>query len=177
MSSASIVLARGRVAMAAWRPNVVATAPVRTHTGYIPFEGRVPNFDNPQIEFYLKTRLINLQPVKKITFKFDPFTKNCAGVRDMIAVMASEKVRRTNPKCGFKTDVVDDGSEPTMRVELGGDHEGKKIVFEAGLLSSHDILEQFNRIVLPLVKDETETATQSKGEKMRKAGNTGKKGR
>ena len=115
--------------------------------------------------------------VKKITFKFDPFTKNCAGVRDMIAVMASEKVRRTNPKCGFKTDVVDDGSEPTMRVELGGDHEGKKILFEAGLLSSHDILEQFNRIVLPLVKDETETATQSKGEKMRKAGNTGKKGR
>ena len=177
MSSASIVLARGRVAMAAWRPNVVATAPVRTHTGYIPFEGRVPNFDNPQIEFYLKTRLINLQPVKKITFKFDPFTKNCTGVRDMIAVMSSEKVRRTNPKCGFKTDVVDDGSEPTMRVELGGDHEGKKILFEAGLLSSHDILEQFNRIVLPLVKDETETATQSKGEKMRKAGNTGKKGR
>ena len=176
MSNASIVLARGRVAMA-WRPNVVATAPVRTHTGYIPFEGRVPNFDNPQIEFYLKTRLINLQPVKKITFKFDPFTKNCAGVRDMIAVMASERVRRTNPKCGFKTDVVDDGSEPTMRVELGGDHEGKKILFEAGLLSSHDILEQFNRIVLPLVKDETETATQSKGEKMRKAGNTGKKGR
>ena len=176
MSNASIVLARGRVAMA-WRPNVVATAPVRTHTGYIPFEGRVPNFDNPQIEFYLKTRLINLQPVKKITFKFDPFTKNCAGVRDMIAVMASEKVRRTNPKCGFKTDVVDDGSEPTMRVELAGNHEGKKILFEAGLLSSHDILEQFNRIVLPLVKDETETATQSKGEKMRKAGNTGKKGR
>ena len=95
----------------------------------------------------------------------------------VIAVMASERVRRTNPKCGFKTDVVDDGSEPTMRVELGGDHEGKKILFEAGLLSSHDILEQFNRIVLPLVKDETETATQSKGEKMRKAGNTGKKGR
>ena len=176
MSSASIVLARGRVALA-WRPNVVATAPVRTHTGYIPFEGRVPNFDNPQIEFYLKTRLINLQPVKKITFKFDPFTKNCTGVRDMVAVMASERVRRTNPKCGFKTDVVDDGSEPTMRVELGGDHEGKKIVFEAGLLSSHDILEQFNRIVLPLVKDETEVAAQSKGEKMRKAGNTGKKGR
>ena len=174
-ASTAFALARGRVALAL-KP-VIATVPVRTHTGYIPFEGRVPNIDNPQMEFYLKTRLINLQPVKKITFKFDPFTKNCAGVRDMIAVMGSEKVRMTNPKCGFKTDVVDDGSEPTIRVELGGDNDGKKIVFEAGLLSSHEILEQFNRIVLPLVKEETGAVVQSKGEKMRTAGKSGKKGR
>ena len=146
------------------------TTTVRTHTGYIPFEGRLPNIDNPQRDFYLKTRLINLQPVKKVTFKFDPFTKNCCGVRDMIAVMSTEKVRRTNPKCAFKNDVVDDGSEPTMKVELGGDNDGKRIVFEAGLLSSHEILEHFNRLVLPLVKEETEATVQSKGEKMRKAG-------
>jgi len=145
-------------------------ATVRTHTGYIPFEGRLPNIDNPQRDFYLKTRLINLQPVKKVTFKFDPFTKNCCGVRDMIAVMSTEKVRRTNPKCGFKTEVVDDGSEPTMKVELGGDNDGKRIVFETGLLSSHEILEHFNRLVLPLVKEETEATVQSKGEKMRTAG-------
>lgn len=169
MSGATIAFARGRVALALKPTIAIATVPVRSHTGYIPFEGRVPNIDNPQVDFYLKTRLINLQPVKKVTFKFDPFTKNCAGVRDMIAVMGSEKVRKTNPKCGFKTDIVDDGSEPTMKVELGGDNDGKRIVFEAGLLSSHEILEQFNRIVLPLVQDEQE-AVQSKGEKMRKAG-------
>jgi hypothetical protein len=153
-----------------FRPNSVLLTFVRHHTGYIPFEGRLPNTMTPRKKFYLDCLDINLQPCKKITFTIDPFVKNVAGVRDVMHIMSAERVRKSNPKCIVKSDVVDDRSEPTIKVELAGDHDGKKIVFEAGLLTAHEIVFQFNRLTLPLIKEEVAVVLESKGEKMRKKG-------
>jgi topoisomerase IA-like protein len=150
------------------RPAAAVVVPARTHTGYIPFEGKLPNIDTPRKRFFIQCKLVNLKPCKKITYTFDPFLKSSAGVRDMMHVLSVEKVRKTNPKCMFKTDVVDDRSEPTVKVELGGDNDGKKVVFKAGLLNNYEILSEFNRILLPMVTEDVKVVTQSKGEKMRK---------
>ncbi len=142
--------------------------PTRSHTGYIPFEGKLPNTDSPERRFYNQCKLVNLQPCKKVTYTFDPFLKSAETVRKVMFVLSGEKVRATNPKCLFKVDVIDNRADPVIQVDLGGDNEGKKVVFEAAFLNAHEVLSEFNRLLLPLVKVEETVVMQSKGEKMRK---------
>merc|ERR1712126_184020 len=90
---------------------------------------------------------VNLKPVEKIVFKFDPFRQNVTTVRDCLFMFSSEKVSNTNLRCLIKTDIVDN-AEPSISVTLG---EGKKVVFNTSNLNSLEVLQEFNKIVLPLV--------------------------
>ena len=54
---------------------------VRTHLGYIPFEGRMGGhvLSNPE-KFFIEHKKANLQPVKKVTYSFDPMTNPVVGI-------------------------------------------------------------------------------------------------
>merc|ERR1712200_250136 len=56
--------------------------------------------------------------------------------------------------CLIKTDIVDN-AEPSISVTLG---EGKNFVFKTSNLNSLEVLQEFNKIVLPLVPKEEEVS-------------------
>ena len=91
-------------------------------------------------------------------------------------MFSSEKVSNTNLRCLIKTDIVDN-VEPSISVTLGKaifvdcpryfyfNHffffaigEGKKVVFNTSNLNSLEVLQEFNKIVLPLVPKEEEVS-------------------
>lgn len=144
----------------------VSVVPSRSHTGYMPFEGRVgPNTESDLHRFNDEVKRVNLQPVKRVHFKFDPFRPNVRGIRVLMTRFSYKKVRATNHKCLFKTDVLSDGSDPLVKVEL---NNGKNLTFKAGTLSEYDMLYHFNRIVLPLVEDTEAPAKETKATKKKK---------
>ncbi|KAK8386292.1 hypothetical protein O3P69_010763 [Scylla paramamosain] len=96
-----------------------------------------------------QTKLLNLKPVKRIDFTFDPFADNAIVVRDTLNYFYQEKVRDTNPKCLLKTNIVNDRSEPTIVIKLV---DNKKIVFKTNNLNSLEILVKYNELVSSKVK-------------------------
>ena len=134
--------------------------PARSHTGYIPFEGKlgfVPKTDEKR--FDLECTKVNLQPVKKISYQFDPFRPNVRSIRYTMNKLSYRRTRATNIKCQFKTEVLSDGSDPLIKVEL---NDGRLIKIKAGTLSEFDIVSNLNRILLPLVVEEDTQSTSSK---------------
>ena len=79
---------------------------------------------------------------------------------------SKDKIRATNLKCLFKTDVKSDGSPPRLRLELND--EERSIIFKLDTLTTEEALFQFNKLTLPLVKEVNEVITESKGAKARK---------
>lgn len=146
------------------------SAAVRHHYGYIPFEGRMGRPLHEYDYFFKQVWAMNLKPVKRVQFSFDPFYPRVQSIRMLMHYMTKPKIKSTNVKCLFKFDVLSDGSEPTMKVEL---NEGKTLVFKAGNLSRLELVSEFNRHVLPLVTEdvkavETKSAkTGGKGGKRR----------
>ncbi|XP_059083155.1 uncharacterized protein LOC131880515 [Tigriopus californicus] len=154
MAAASLSLARhtflGRTAECVVG---LRACPVRHHTGYIPFEGRFgPDRNCLDKKLVDQWRALNLQPVAKIQFTFDPIRADVGSIRHFMLITSYPKVRQTNPRVIYKTSVVSDRSDPVIRVELADG--GSQIVFKASRLSILDILYEFNKIMLPLVKDE-----------------------
>ena len=92
---------------------------VRTHLGYIPFEGRMGGhvLSNPE-KFFIEHKKANLQPVKKVTYSFDPMTNNCKSLRHFMFFWSSKKVKATNGKLLTKTEIVDNRSDPKILFEL-----------------------------------------------------------
>ena len=62
---------------------------------------------------------VDLRPVKRVTYKFDPFHPNTKEFRNLMYYMSMASVRETNYKCNFKTEVLSDMSEPEMLCKLG----------------------------------------------------------
>ena len=147
------------------RPRPLLLTPFRTHTGYIAFEGRFGHRTDDDALARVQAKKLNLQPVKKITFKLDPFRKDVKGLRNMMMDVSHDKVRATNLKCAVKTEILSDGSEPTMIVDM---NEGKRLVFRGAHLKRLDFLSQFNKIVLPLVQEKKGTVTETKASKLAK---------
>lgn len=71
---------------------------------------------NDLIEAIRKTQL---KPVKRITFKFDPFHPQATSCREYLFLISNEEIRETNPDCALRTEVVDTRDDPTITVELG----------------------------------------------------------
>lgn len=67
----------------------------------------------------LAVKEINLTPVQRVTYKFDPFHDNANTVRDLMYCLSAPRVRETNYKTTFKTNVVCDQSEPEIECKLG----------------------------------------------------------
>jgi len=68
---------------------------------------------------YLEVQKVDLRPIKRVSFKFDPFTPNIVQFRDLIFHLSAAKIRETNPKCVFKTEVASDRSDPVLSCKLG----------------------------------------------------------
>lgn len=150
-----------------------AVVPVRHHTGYIAFEGvlfRPPMSLHVRLSEAVKE--INLQPVKRIHFTMDPFVKDVESMRYAMFAFSLEKVRRTNIKCMYKTDIVDDRSDPTIRVEFT-DPANKKLVIKTTRLNSFEVLDEFNKIVLPLVQVKDDVVVETKATKTAGSGARG----
>ena len=92
---------------------------VRTHLGYIPYEGRLGyQLQTNAQKFYSEHKKANLQPVAKVTYTFDPMTSNWNSLRNFMFFWQTKKVRATAPKLITKTKVVDDRREPTILFNL-----------------------------------------------------------
>ncbi len=68
---------------------------------------------------YLQLKEIDLRPVQRVVFKFDPFHPNVRDFRDLMFHLSSSKIRNSNNKCVYKTDVVSDRSDPELLFKLG----------------------------------------------------------
>ena len=97
------------------RPMVMS---VRTHLGYIPFEGRIGGQLDNCGKFLLEHKKANLQPVKKVTYTFDPMTSNWSSLRTFMFYWQTKKVKATNIKLITKTEVLDDRSDPRVVFDL-----------------------------------------------------------
>ncbi|XP_021950661.1 39S ribosomal protein L53, mitochondrial [Folsomia candida] len=99
-------------------------------------------------EIIHQLKVVDLRPVQRIEYKFDPFHQSAKHVRDLSFWLSSPKIRDTNFKCVFKTSVLSNLSPPEIHCKLDN---GKELIFKAENLSLLEILEEFNKIVHPLL--------------------------
>ena len=66
---------------------------VRTHLGYMPFEGRLRPHPTEPREFHAEIARTNLQPVNKITCVFDPFTEDYYSLRNYMYFVNRRKTK------------------------------------------------------------------------------------
>lgn len=144
--------------------SVLSVVPSRTHYGYLPFEGRVPNDKTEEYQQRAQIKAINLKPVKRIQFQVDPLHPRSSSIRQMMTLLTDEKVTKTGPKTAINHKFVSDRSEPTVTLTFHDDPE-LKAVFKMAYLTEHEAIYQMNKIVLPLVKEDVVNveSKQSKG--------------
>jgi len=162
-----------RSSAAIFRPGASS---VRHHTGYIAYEGRLGYTENDQTRLISQSKALNLQPLKKITFSFDPFRPEVKGIRDVMFSVSHKKCRASNPKCAVKTEILSDGSQPLVKLEFADNVTAengvkrKPLVFRAATMTGLEMLYEMNRILLPLIKEKEEEAVGSKAAKLMGAG-------
>ena len=88
-------------------------------------------------------RLLTLKPIKEFHFQFDPFTGNAQSLREVMFMLQTKKILRTNPQAEFKAIVVDDRSEPTIRTKFA---DGQQYLIKSKNLSGLEIMEQLDRL-------------------------------
>ncbi|XP_040580593.1 large ribosomal subunit protein mL53 [Lepeophtheirus salmonis] len=126
---------------------------LRHHSGYISAEGRVDQRVNRETLMQEQLKHVNLKPVKKLRFAFDPFDPNVRSIRDTLHLLSDPRIRKTNPICSFKTDILYLEEAPVIEAELAESKE--KIIFKTENLSPREIFFYMNKIFLPLVPPET----------------------
>ncbi len=145
----------------------LVVTPVRGHTGYIDFQGRLGNRDDRKVRLQQQTGLLNLEPVKRVAFRLDPFAPDAQGIRTFMWAISKQKTRATNPKCVVKTEIVSDGSPQQIKFEFNDALERKPVLFKAGTMDGLEMLFEFNKLVLPLVKVTEEAELAALAEKKR----------
>lgn len=70
-------------------------------------------------EIIHQLKVVDLRPVQRIEYKFDPFHQSAKHVRDLSFWLSSPKIRDTNFKCVFKTSVLSNLSPPEIHCKLG----------------------------------------------------------
>jgi len=154
--------------------SVLSIVPSRNHFGYLPFEGRVPNDRTEQFQQRAQIKAINLKPVKRMQFQVDPLHRRSSSIRQLMTIISDEKITRTGPKTAINYKFVSDRSEPKVTLTFHDDAELKAVINMA-YLTEHEAIYHMNKLVLPLVKDETQNVEQSKGAKKAAGGKKGKK--
>lgn len=149
-------------------PLVIA---VRTHLGYIPFEGRLGRKLSDAEKFYIEVKRANLQPVKKVTYTFDPVREDHHSIRNFMYWFNKSKVLATNNKLVSKTEILDNRAEPKIVYDLV---DGRQLEIRTGLLTALEIATVVNQYLLPLVKEE-EAVVETKSAKAAAAGGGGGK--
>jgi hypothetical protein len=119
-------------------------------------------------QFLVEMRQMNIQPVKKATFSFDPMRNDFTSIRHFMYFFHKPKVLEKNLKIAIKTEVLDDRTEPMIKLEL---NDGRVMEIKTSNLTELEILRVCNYYLLPLVTEEKVMETKSsKG-----AGSGGKK--
>jgi len=154
--------------------SVLSVVPSRNHFGYLPFEGRVPNDRTEAYQQRAQIKAINLKPVKRMQFQVDPLHRRSSSIRQLMTIISDEKITRTGPKTAINYKFVSDRSEPKVTLTFHDDAELKAVINMA-YLTEHEAIYHMNKLVLPLVKDETANVEQSKGAKKAAGSKKGKK--
>jgi len=152
--------------------SVLSVVPSRSHFGYLPFEGRVPNDKSEKYIQKAQIKAINLKPVKRIQFQVDPLHRRSASIRQLMTIISDEKVSRTGPKTAINYKFVSDRSEPKVTLNFHDDAELKAVINMA-YLTEHEAIYHMNKIVLPLVKEDvvsTEVTTKGAKKSRRRKG-------
>ena len=68
---------------------------------------------------YKQLKKVDLRPVQRVVFSFDPFHPDVRDFRNLMFHLSSPKIRATNNKCVYKVDVVSDLSDPNLLFILG----------------------------------------------------------
>jgi len=147
---------------------------VRTHLGYIPRQGPANTRANEHEQTKIQIRKVNMKPVKKVHYKLDPFHPKPHSILNVMTHLSNEKIQKSNPKCLWKTEMVSDRSEPTIKIEL---NEGDSLLFKTANLKPLEILEIMNDYVLPRVVVESKQVADSGKPKAAAGGAKGKKGK
>ena len=79
-------------------------------------------------KFYLEHKKANMQPVKKVTYTFDPMTPNVQSLRSIMFFWQTKKVKATNVKLITKTEIVDDRREPKILYDLNDGRQLEVII-------------------------------------------------
>merc|ERR1712038_281495 len=61
---------------------------------------------------------INLQPVKKMEFNFDPFHPAVGSIRQFMFAVSGKKIKSTNPNCLLQPCISSDRSAPNVKVHF-----------------------------------------------------------
>jgi len=154
------------------QPSTPQTSSVRTHLGYIPFQGRLGRKLSNKELFLKQLKIANIQPVKKVTYTFDPIREDFQSIRNFMYFWNRPKVLDTNLKVIIKTNIVDDRSEPNILFNL---NDGRDLEVKTGNLTELEIAQIVNYYLLPLVKEE-EAQVLTKAAKGAGAGGKGRKG-
>lgn len=125
-------------------------------------------------KFLMEYKKANLQPVKKVTYTFDPIKDNYHSIRNVMFFWNTKKVKATNVKLLIKTEIVDDRREPKIVFDL---NDGRQLEIRTGNLTELEIAIIINSYLLPLVKDEEVVDTLSKGAAAAASGGGGKGGK
>merc|ERR1712223_2232636 len=156
------------------RLNSVFVVPSRSHFGYLPFEGRVPNDKTERAQNRAQIKAINLKPVKRIQFQVDPLHRRSASIRQLMTIISDEKVSRTGPKTAINYKFVSDRSEPKVTLNSHDDAELKSVINMA-YLTEHEAIYHMNKIVLPLVKEDVASDQKTTKGAKKAGGGKGKK--
>lgn len=148
--------------------------PVRTHLGYIPFEGPLKPYPTNTKKFHAALKTTNLQPVNKITYSFDPFTEDHHSLRNFMYFFNAKKVKATNVKTIVKTSILDDRSSPNVKFDL---NDGRQLEIKTGRLTELEIVTIANNYILPLVKEVEEVVVETKAAKGAGKGGAAKGGK
>ena len=81
--------------------------------------------------------------------------------------LSNKRVKATNLKCLYRTDILSDFSDPEMKVDL---NDGRTVRFKSGKISTVELLNHLNKIVLPLVVVKDTTITETKAAKLAAGG-------
>ncbi|XP_044003829.1 39S ribosomal protein L53, mitochondrial [Aphidius gifuensis] len=113
----------------------------------ISFTGRLSRSAGEIAAIAKQIKIMSLQPVSKLTVRFDPFAENVKMTRNLLHYISAPRVTKTNLSCILTTDIVCDRSEPTITCDLTN---GEKVLFKCANLNAVDILKLYNKHISAL---------------------------
>nr|BAN21006.1 mitochondrial ribosomal protein L53 [Riptortus pedestris] len=121
----------------------------------IPFAGALKRSGGVSEAISRQLKSVTLKPVKRVSFKFDPFHERVVETRYFMHYITAPKVLKTNLTCSFKTEIQCDRTDPSITFKLVN---GEEIVFKSANLTALEMCKLFNKHISVLAPEETVVA-------------------
>ncbi|XP_037946672.1 uncharacterized protein LOC119678735 [Teleopsis dalmanni] len=125
---------------------------------------------------------VNLKGVKRITITFDPFAENVKSTRELLFLLTTPKVQKTNPNCLIKSDIVCNRAPSEVKFSLIESAQElakvKEVRFVSDNLNTLELLQLCNKHITPLAPVEdlvVKTLTKAEKQKLSSAGKKGQR--